>query len=96
MMIPQLKPDIYRCIIDHLAAPTGPTHLESTRQENIRAQADLLNLGKANRVSSNMSALPQANVVDAIQYVYPKALYRVLHGQSHIVVVLDLRTTMRD
>jgi len=50
-MIPQLKPDIYRCIADHVSATPGPTHLESTRREILRSQADLLNLGKANRVS---------------------------------------------
>jgi len=53
-MIPQLKPDIYRCIADHLAATPGPTHLESTKKEMIRSQADLLSLGKANRVSSKL------------------------------------------
>jgi hypothetical protein len=54
-MIPQLKPDIYRCIADHLTATPGPTHLESTRKEIVRSQADLLSLGKANRVSRTIS-----------------------------------------
>ena len=58
-MIPQLKPDIYRCIAEHLTEKPGPTHLESTRKEIIRSQADLLSLGKANRVSRTNP--PQSN-----------------------------------
>jgi hypothetical protein len=49
-MIPQLKPDIYRCIAEHLAPAHKPRHLESTAIEIRRAQADLLNMGRANRV----------------------------------------------
>jgi len=56
-MIPELKPDIYRCIVEHLAAIPGPTHKESTRKEIIRSQADLLSLGKVNRVSPSRPLL---------------------------------------
>ena len=51
-MIPELKPDIYRCIVEHLAAIPRPAPKESTRKEIIRSQADLPSLGKVNRVSS--------------------------------------------
>lgn len=56
-MIPELKPDIYRCIVEHPTATPGPTHKESTRKEIIRSQADLLSLGKVNRVSPSRPLL---------------------------------------
>ena len=50
-MIPQLKPDIYNIIADHLAPITkNPVHHETLAKEIISAQADLLNLGKASKV----------------------------------------------
>jgi len=50
-MTPQLKPDIYHIIADHLAPITRKSvHHETLANEIISAQADLLNLGKASKV----------------------------------------------
>ena len=59
-MIPQLKPDIYSCIADHLVPVHTSPHLESSQRQVIKAQADLLNMAKANKVRDPKAVFPPA------------------------------------
>lgn len=59
-MIPQLKPDIYSCIADHLVPVHTSPHLESSQREVIKAQADLLNMAKASKVRDPKAVFPPA------------------------------------
>lgn len=54
-MIPQLKPDIYRCIGKHLAPTTTSARLDNEAHEDTKAyQQNLLNLMKSSRVSAHL------------------------------------------
>jgi len=52
-MIPQLKPDIYRCIANHLVPDTTP-HRDDARQQVQAYQQTLLNLMKSSKVSARL------------------------------------------
>ena len=95
-MIPELKPDIYRCIVEHLAAIPGPTHKDSTRREIVRSQTDLLSLGKVNRVSSK---LPSAMLLLKRKMLYeicaPKLYANCVIGNvTHLLYGLRTRNAM--
>jgi hypothetical protein len=49
-MIPQLKPDIYRCIAKYLS-PDVPPHLRGAQQDVNACQETILNLMKSSKVS---------------------------------------------
>jgi len=54
-MIPELKPDIYRCIGKHLEPITASTRPDDEAQKEIKAyQQNLLNLMKSSKVSPSM------------------------------------------
>jgi hypothetical protein len=64
-MVPQLKPDIYRCIADHLApVPAQPWH--GTREIK-QYQQDLLNMMKSSKVSALATGMGTAQNIDAIR-----------------------------
>jgi hypothetical protein len=52
-MIPELKPDIYRCIGKHLEPVTTSTRLDDVAKKGSKAyQQNLLNLMKSSKVSA--------------------------------------------
>jgi hypothetical protein len=65
-MIPQLKPDIHRCIAEYLA-PTPAQPFEGGQAEMKRYQYETLNLMKSSKVSDqSASFINPANDVDAL------------------------------
>ena len=58
-MIPELKPDIYRCIGKHLTPTTTSAPLDNEGYNDTKAyQQNLLNLMKSSRVSAPLVLEP--------------------------------------
>ena len=77
-MIPQLKPDIYSCIADHLTIRPAP-HDDPATKEIVQNQAGLLSLMKANKVSMNIGPGDSiADITAALRHLRSQAILSLL------------------
>lgn len=83
-MIPDLKPDIYRCIGKHLAPTTASTRLDNDAKNDTKAyQQNLLNLMKSFKVSSFMfdSSKHYTDFPDTVQCLRSSAVHQLLRRE---------------
>ena len=81
-MIPQLKPDIYRCIAKHIVPDTTP-HRDDARQQVQAYQQTLLNLMKSSKVSARLldGSFHDIDDIAVIRHLRASAVHQVLRWQ---------------